>query len=1379
MIYLFNREKVAVKAIDYDDFNTLIQIEIVNGNITLSSEIRLLKVLKGDKKPTNIKKLFDDIEFIGHFDYKEDFQMYRLIKPSVSNSTLGYYSVHIFHDEGQAKAVIHDRRWRDSQAHTVLKDAYAYIGWELTDYDSSKVLHHNAFRQTPAQVRAEVIEKYGVEIEPYLEFDGKRITRKCFRVKQRIGIETHDRFDYGSDLLDITHEEDKGDIYTAVIPRGNGEEGIANSKIEIDTIAWSKANGDPVDKPLGQNWLEVPTATQQYGYVEDGAVSPRTIVMDFETDDVPELAQLAWEWINENCVPKSLMETVVHTVGRNYGLGDSIGIVYKEADIIKKARIQKAERNLKRPILTKFQIGDYDYFIKNTITRQYRKKLNDVEQSTNKSVEVLNDRFNTKYDEAVQRIDNSANAVKDYADAQIIAKEQEYKENWDIRDKALNDSIEKLAGGSLDGIQTNVTELYTDMLKKLEQADLQPLESRLEASEKGIKGVFTNLGQLSGARNILSSENVSYIEAAKVFMAGDYITSGEYVFSVHNPLYHNTKIDFTVYSMVEGKIIYHIDTTLTDMSTPFRFSIEDSVKEPMFLFSISNFTMADFEKAKIQLERGTEMTEWSPALVDIDTNVAEMSSRLTFNEEKLNTTFTKIDNLKIGTKNIVRNSNFEHGWDYWDNYGGGGVMDPEAYRVISLYNGKKRLRLVNKTSEGWFGVRQTLPDVQISEEYTVSMYVNSNAGNGQISIALTGSPDMIFDITPKLRRISFTHIAPVGAQYLFIRTPKGVPVDILAQDIQVERSSIVSDYAPSPKDMDDKVTKLIGELDLTAEKLETTFAKVNDNAGDISTMKQTASNISQSVSSMSGKVDSLEGWRADKGTLFEQTADKVQQSVWQQDIDAIEMGTENLIPNSDFLNWPSTVVPDEWRTKWGAGEVFSGRQNGKHLLVRANYETVNTSTTYGVQSPILTRDVIAGEEYTLVFNNFDYGNFPYDYMYLMNVDGSSNQSLGTPVHDGFVYKWLDSYTSKNVERLVLKVVPTFSGRARIMFAKRIDPGQKTSFYISEPMFVKGNTAPKSYSPSPADSLRHTDFILRSDGFLLGGNYVGGSHYSTAIVGDPGGLKLLGDNIDVHGNLNVKGDVEAWSVSAVTANVGSVFANTGEFGFIKGKHVEFDSAFITDFVTKSAFIDNAQIKAANIRDLETISLTSEQVKVGFNKVGSNIQITNTGLETTSGGTVTSRLYSAGHEFFRAGNRVGKIGTAAWYGHPTHRGLSFQLDSSADYFSFGLEEDIEDVYSAKLMWHKNSNATAKGFTMNDDVGIANDLTVKGTGGIYANRDINGLNVEARTALKAGSRAKVQSSGNGARLYASDNVWLYVNDNGQVGISVNGKAHAIITV
>lgn len=159
MIYLFDREKTVIRGIDYDDFTSILQKEVTNGVIDLNLETHVVKVLKDEKKPTNLKRLFENVEFVGHFDHNKEFQMYRIIKPSVNNRKLHFKARHIFHDEYRHE-VIHDRRWRDSQAHTIINEVYAYIDWEVTEYDSSRVLHTNAFRQTPAQVRA-VIDRYG------------------------------------------------------------------------------------------------------------------------------------------------------------------------------------------------------------------------------------------------------------------------------------------------------------------------------------------------------------------------------------------------------------------------------------------------------------------------------------------------------------------------------------------------------------------------------------------------------------------------------------------------------------------------------------------------------------------------------------------------------------------------------------------------------------------------------------------------------------------------------------------------------------------------------------------------------------------------------------------------------------------------------------------------------------------------------------------------------------------------------------------------------------------------------------------------------------------------------------------------------------------
>lgn len=1082
MIYLFNRDKTAVRGIEYDDFKTITQTETLNGVIALDLEIRLSKVLKGDTKPTNVKTLFKDIEFVGHFDHNDEFQMYRIIKPSLDNSSLGFYCVHIFFDEAQAKEVIHNRQWRGSQAHQVLRDTFAYIGWDLTDFDSSKVLDQNAFRQTPVEIRAEVIDRYGVEVQPYLEFDGKQITRKCFRVKQKLGAETHDRFDYGSDLLKVTHEEDRGGIYTAIIPRGNGEQAVANSKIEIDTVTWSKSNGNPTDKPKGQNWLEVPQATQEFGYIEDGEVKPRMIVVEFDTDDKNELIQLAWDWINQNCVPKSVMETEVRTIGKNYNIGDTIGVVYKQAGIIKKARVKVAKRDLKRPVKTRFEIGDYEYFFKNSVAKQQKKALKKLEKSTNDAIEKANDEFNQKYDNATSMIRDEAQKVRDFAEAQNIALEKAFTEKWEKKNTEIDNSIKKIIGGNVESLNTNIFEIVNKINDSVKKGELSVIKSDLERQIANLDTLGFNM--LRGTR---FDEGLWYP-----------FTSS-----------HGEIVETPNGNVFVGKPNESANIIIRSRSTV-----------PVHFKAGETYTLSFDFKSDV-------VTEMDYVWVIRSTHTSNTALYL----------YNDVSNLT----DLRADGNWQRAFVTWTP----------------------------------------------SEDYSGSIYIGTGNNWGS---------------------------SPVG-------------------EFQVKRPMLVkgtsTEWAYHPDDNVKTITEFSNRVDKLEDGMTQMVTRTDFNA--LNNSYQTFVRDTTATSEkMSTTITKLDNWVAKEGVDLLATSNQVKAQVWKDDIS--NLGTENMIPLADFENWQSVSVPDDWRKTWGAGEIWSGRQNGRYLLVRANYDSISSSGTYGVQSPILNKEVVAGEEYTLVFDAYSAYGYDFDYMYLMNVDGSEgNQGLSTPVFEKYVDSWSKGGT-KNIRRMKLTFKPWFSGRARIMFARRITPETKNTFYISRPMLIKGSIAPNSFSPASSDYLQHTDFVLKSDGFLLGTTEVGGKDFATAIVGNSEALNLIGKNVNVTGNLNVKNNVDAWSVSAVQASLGRIFANTADITFIKGKHIDIDSAFVKDLLAEKAFIDNAVIKAGNIRDLDSVTISAEQVISGLLSSKNNSYRQNLDTGTTDYyGSATINFRSANNRF----------------------------------------------------------------------------------------------------------------------------------------------------
>lgn len=172
----------------------------------------------------------------------------------------------------------------------------------------------------------------------------------------------------------------------------------------------------------------------------------------------------------------------------------------------------------------------------------------------------------------------------------------------------------------------------------------------------------------------------------------------------------------------------------------------------------------------------------------------------------------------------------------------------------------------------------------------------------------------------------------------------------------------------------------------------------------------------------------------------------------------------NLIPDTKFSDMGSMRNYD-WVT-WGAAQSIRKPVGSNYIEPMATSSSGSTSATMGVQSPILTMDLVEGEAVTITFKSFsslsDMAVF--DYTYLINVDGSDNQGLSdfVGVDTG------ETINGYKVREYSKTVVPNFSGRARVLFGQYIDPGTTRIFAVSEPkLTISDEQSP--YASAPEDS----------------------------------------------------------------------------------------------------------------------------------------------------------------------------------------------------------------------------------------------------------------------------------------------------------------------
>lgn len=189
-----------------------------------------------------------------------------------------------------------------------------------------------------------------LEMQFFVEVTNGRIGARYIDFKHRLGKRRGARVVYGHNALEIVKEEERTELYTALIGRGKGEEVSSEEenksgqagygrKINFEEVEWSVANGDPVDKPAGQLYVEIPQATERYGVRgTDGQMKPKIGFVDFQDEeDKHELIKLTYAELERLSRPQVLFKTSsVYLEGQ---IGDVIRVVRPDRQIDYETRI--------------------------------------------------------------------------------------------------------------------------------------------------------------------------------------------------------------------------------------------------------------------------------------------------------------------------------------------------------------------------------------------------------------------------------------------------------------------------------------------------------------------------------------------------------------------------------------------------------------------------------------------------------------------------------------------------------------------------------------------------------------------------------------------------------------------------------------------------------------------------------------------------------------------------------------------------------------------------------------------------------------------------------------------------------------------------------
>ena len=295
--------------------------------------------------------------------------LFKIVTENVSSDQIEYTAVESAYDELKSYHYIKDVRPENRKAGELLQTALEGTRWQVGQTYDSGTFSTNFYYVSTLEAIQKIVELCGLEVTFEITLNPKthQIEHRLVNLYIQQGQRTGKRFEYGSNLLTVEREESAENLITALIGRGKGEavyhedntaeetpDGYGR-RINFADVVWSKKNGNPADKPAGQEYVEDVDATAKYGF-DDG--KPRIGIEIFEDiTDPAELLKATWSALQTLKRPQASFRASVMDVG-DLGLGDTVAIVRHDIKIEYFTRVYKVTHNLLDERQNTIELGD-------------------------------------------------------------------------------------------------------------------------------------------------------------------------------------------------------------------------------------------------------------------------------------------------------------------------------------------------------------------------------------------------------------------------------------------------------------------------------------------------------------------------------------------------------------------------------------------------------------------------------------------------------------------------------------------------------------------------------------------------------------------------------------------------------------------------------------------------------------------------------------------------------------------------------------------------------------------------------------------------------------------------------------------------------------
>ena len=362
MIYLFDKDERLIKLIKKDAIKTALQ------KFALTTEKYVSDRLTVEMKALS-KQEFDAVEYmaIQSIEDEHTFHYFYIAQKFSGNLTtlIGVQSG----IEELRKSVVLDKRPHNTFARPIINELLAGTNWQARFVSETSQRSTNFYYISTFEALKKVCQVWNLEMQFFVEVNGNKIGGRYIDFKQKIGEATGKRVVYGHNALQILQEVERTNLFTALIGRGKGEEisaptdenntGSYGRRITFEDVVWEVKKGNPVDKPKGQKYVELPEMTKRYGIKNaDGSMRAKVgfAVFEDEEDKNALIKRTYDELVNASRPQLTLKTSTVYLKGVK--IGDTIRVVRHDKKLDYDTRIFEITFNRLNNESSDIKLGD-------------------------------------------------------------------------------------------------------------------------------------------------------------------------------------------------------------------------------------------------------------------------------------------------------------------------------------------------------------------------------------------------------------------------------------------------------------------------------------------------------------------------------------------------------------------------------------------------------------------------------------------------------------------------------------------------------------------------------------------------------------------------------------------------------------------------------------------------------------------------------------------------------------------------------------------------------------------------------------------------------------------------------------------------------------